>query len=65
MNSVEEVIETLTNELLSDNHGKGNAIYLYEQLLKAIVHNNVPSENRRGAAMIVNDYIKRAKNERY
>lgn len=65
MNPVEEVIENFTNELLSDSHGKGNAIYLYEQLLKVIIQNNVPSENRRGAAMIVNDYIKRAKNERY
>jgi len=62
MNSVEEIVIDLMDELNKNpKFSKEQSISLLADLLVTIVKNNVPSEQRYGAAMTAADYIKRAK----
>jgi len=62
MNTVEENIISLMDELNKNSKlGKEESVSFIADLLVTIVKNNVPSDQRQGAAMTAADYIKRVK----
>ena len=61
MDSVENNINLLISELKKSQIPKEDSLDYLAHIFRTIVRNNVPSDQRYGAAMTVNDYLKNSR----
>jgi len=63
--TMEEMVQRFSNELLRDDHGKGNAVMLFEKLTTVIINEYVPNERKPDLATYLSMCYNNARRERY
>lgn len=60
--SVHEEYDALVKALSESNYTKEESLQIVSEYVHAVIKNNVPLSERKGAAMTAGDFVKRVRN---